>query len=77
MEGEVSRYIRNIEPEGIKLQKFEILERGCWRVVERNYRKNWKSIPIEIVRMGNFYTIQKYNFSLTSTHLHEIFTHRK
>lgn len=23
----VSRYIRNIEPEGIKLQKFEILER--------------------------------------------------
>lgn len=27
------------------------------RVVQRNYRKNWKSIPIEIVRMENFYTI--------------------
>ena len=61
MEEEISRYIY------VTLSWKELNYRNSRylngrRVVQRNYRKNWKSIPIEIVRMENFYTIQKYNF---------------
>lgn len=56
MEEEVSRYIY------VTLSWKELNYRNSRylngrRVVQRNYRKNWKSIPIEIVRMENFYTI--------------------
>lgn len=53
MEEEVARYIY------VTLSWKELNYRNSRylngrRVVQRNYRKNWKSIPIEIVRMRIF-----------------------